>query len=219
MWRPQGLRQAPYTLRSTGFDVHQDTEDYDFIEFTVVVKLTKDVAGEPPSAMRVVGGARHFDYGPAAGDAGCFRARVHHASVPPRSTRPHLKMAFFFKRSEKGERRAKRALGASDEHGEEELAMRRRQVTHQMEASALDAGQLESIAAFGVDTAARDRNPDRPAVVERCGECDGCQRFKDRRCGTVDPALDDCGKCCFCRDKPKFGGKDKWKQVCKTRWC
>ena len=41
-----GLRQGPETLRSTGFDVHQDTEDYDFIEYTVVVKLT-DVHRRP----------------------------------------------------------------------------------------------------------------------------------------------------------------------------
>ena len=47
-----GLRQGPETLRSTGFDVHQDTEDYDFIEYTIVVKLTPDRPGEPPSAMR-----------------------------------------------------------------------------------------------------------------------------------------------------------------------
>ena len=44
-----GLRQGPDTLRSTGFDVHQDTEDYDFIQFTVVVKLTADDEGEPAS--------------------------------------------------------------------------------------------------------------------------------------------------------------------------
>ena len=61
----------------------QDTEDYDFIEYTVVVKLTADETGEAPSAMRVVGGARHFEYGPNAGDAGSFRARVYHASVAP----------------------------------------------------------------------------------------------------------------------------------------
>ena len=30
-----GLRQGPETLQSTGFDVHQDTEDYDFIEVRV----------------------------------------------------------------------------------------------------------------------------------------------------------------------------------------
>ena len=39
---PPGLRQSPHTLKSTGFDVHQDTEDFPFIEYTVVVKLTGD---------------------------------------------------------------------------------------------------------------------------------------------------------------------------------
>jgi uncharacterized membrane protein YgcG len=75
----------------------QDTEEYSFIAFTVVVKLTPDETDEPPSAMRVVGASRHFYYGPAAGDAGCFRAALHHASVPPTSEREHLKIAFFFK--------------------------------------------------------------------------------------------------------------------------
>jgi hypothetical protein len=55
----------------------QDTEEYSFIAFTVVVKLTPDETDEPPSAMRVVGASRHFYYGPAAGDAGCFRAALH----------------------------------------------------------------------------------------------------------------------------------------------
>ena len=42
------LRQSTLTVRSTGFDVHQDTEDFPFIEFTVVVKLTPDAPGTPP---------------------------------------------------------------------------------------------------------------------------------------------------------------------------
>ena len=68
-----GLRQSAETLRSTGFSVHQDTEDFAFIEYTVLVKLTPDAAGAPPSAMRVVGAARPFAYDPAAGAAGCFK--------------------------------------------------------------------------------------------------------------------------------------------------
>ena len=106
-----GLRQGPHTLKSTGFDVHQDTEDFDFIEFTVVVKLTPDGEGEPPSAMRVVGASRRFHYGAAAGSAGAFRARLHHASVAPKSSREHLKIAFFFRQSIKGDRLAQRQLG------------------------------------------------------------------------------------------------------------
>ena len=65
-----GLRQGPDTLRSTGFDVHQDTEDFEFIQYTIVVKLTADSPGEPPSAMRVVGAPVHFHYGAAAGACG-----------------------------------------------------------------------------------------------------------------------------------------------------
>ena len=76
-----------------------DTEDYDFIEYTVVVKLTPDEEGEAPSSMRVVGARRYFEYGPSAGDAATFRARLYHASVHPRSARQHLKLAFFFRRS------------------------------------------------------------------------------------------------------------------------
>ena len=30
-----GLRQGPHTLQSTGFAVHQDTEEFDFIDFSV----------------------------------------------------------------------------------------------------------------------------------------------------------------------------------------
>lgn len=106
------LRQSPETLRSTGFGVHQDTEDYPFILYTVVVKLTPDASGEAPSEMRVVGAERHFQYGPDAGNAGCFRAELHHASVMPKAEREHLKIAFFFKASKHAERRAKRAVRA-----------------------------------------------------------------------------------------------------------
>ena len=87
-----GLRQSPETVRSTGFSVHQDTEDFDFIEYTIVAKLTPDEEGEAPSAMRVVGADRHFHYGGRAGDAGTSEglqlARrlpylVHHLSPGP----------------------------------------------------------------------------------------------------------------------------------------
>ena len=55
--------------------------------------------------LRVVAAAGgEFAYGSAAGAAGCFDARLHHASVAPASPREHLKMAFFFRRSEKAER-------------------------------------------------------------------------------------------------------------------
>lgn len=40
----------------------------------------------------------------------------------------------------------------------------------------------------------------------RCGRCPGCQK-------------EDCGKCVFCKDKPKFGGPGKKKQRCKERIC
>ena len=76
-----------------------------------MVKLTPSEAGEPASQMRVVGA--QGPTGPRAGDAGCFLSRLHHASVRPRAgVKEHLKMAFFFRKSDKGERRAKRGLGA-----------------------------------------------------------------------------------------------------------
>ena len=39
-----------------------------------------------------------------------------------------------------------------------------------------------------------------------CGNCAGCLR-------------DDCGKCCYCLDKPKFGGPGRKKQRCALRIC
>ena len=75
----------------------QDTEDFDFIDYTVVVKLTGDLANERPSQMRVVGakGTPNFSYAPAAGACGLFRARLYHASVMPESPREHLKIAYL----------------------------------------------------------------------------------------------------------------------------
>ena len=112
----------------------QDTEDYDFIEFSVVVKLTADGAGEPPSQMRVVGARRYFDYGARSGASGSFRARVHHASVTPQpEAQQHLKLAFFFRASVQGERRAKRALtDVAADTAEGELARRRRVVAQDL---------------------------------------------------------------------------------------
>ena len=113
-----GLRQGPHTLKSTGFDVHQDTEDFDFIEYTVVVKLTPDAPNEAPSAMRVVGGASHFYYKAQAGAAGLFRARLYHASVAPISPKEHLKIAFFFRTcSKKSVPGPKRTKATSDDEG------------------------------------------------------------------------------------------------------
>ncbi len=128
------------TLSSTGFSIHQDTEDYDFIEYTVVVKLTPDEPAEPPSAMRVVGAPQHFHYGPEPGASGSFRASVFHASVAPESEGEHLKIAYFFRASAKGERRAKRGLAAQGVADDDEgLAQRRRHVTHELNGFTLEA--------------------------------------------------------------------------------
>ena len=59
--------------------------------------------------MRVVGAPCNFEYGPTPGASGCFRARLFHASVAPRSGREHLKIAFFFRTLVKGDRLAKRS--------------------------------------------------------------------------------------------------------------
>lgn len=142
-----GLCQSPLTAKSTGFDVHQDTEDFPFIEYTVVVKLTADPdpSSEPHSAMRLVGAPRTFEYAAPAGSAGVFRARVFHASVST-DTSEHLKLAFFFRASTKGERRAKRHLAAAGLGGEEltpaELAHQRQHVALELRNSNLDAQYL-----------------------------------------------------------------------------
>ena len=60
LWRAHVLRQGPDTLRSTGFSVHQDTEENKLIKYTVVVKLTFDEEDEAPSSMRVVGAPSYF---------------------------------------------------------------------------------------------------------------------------------------------------------------
>ena len=62
------------------------------------------------AAVWVVGAGCPFKYGPHCGASGCFRADVFHSSVAPESAREHLKVAFFFRNSEKGERLAKRSL-------------------------------------------------------------------------------------------------------------
>jgi hypothetical protein len=112
-------------------------EDFDFIEYTVVVKLTPSAVGEPPSAMRVVGATERFEYGPEPGASGSFRARVHHASCAPApGAGEHLKMAFFFRASPKGERRAKRSAAAAGEP--DHVAQRRRFVTDDLNAQSAE---------------------------------------------------------------------------------
>ncbi|XP_065904772.1 uncharacterized protein [Dysidea avara] len=46
------------------------------------------------------------------------------------------------------------------------------------------------------------------------------QRKRKKRCGSCENCLnDDCGKCVYCLDKPKFNGPGKKKQCCITRRC
>ena len=137
-----------FHTKSIGPSTHalQDVEEYDFIEFTIVVKLTPSAPGEPPSAMRVVGAPRHFRYGAEAGASGCFRARLHHASLPPPPAAcEHLKIACFFRTCPKGERRAKRGLAAEGDVCEQSLAARRRQVTHELNGYTFEAQYLSSL--------------------------------------------------------------------------
>jgi len=91
------LLQSQETLGSTVFTEHQDTENDPRVTDTVVIKLTADIDGEPASAMRVVGARDPFCYGPAAGSAAQFNARLWHISVPPASQRPHIKLTLFCK--------------------------------------------------------------------------------------------------------------------------
>ena len=99
-----GLRQSPEHF-TDGFDVHQDTEDFEFVKYTVVV-------GSPPTSPTSrarrwpVGALDDFSYGPEAGASGHLDAELYHMSRKPESEREHLKMAFFFRRCEKGERLA-----------------------------------------------------------------------------------------------------------------
>ena len=58
-------------------------------------------------------------------------------------------------------------------------------------------------------TKVKTETPDSSRVVKRgsrCGKCAGCIR-------------EDCGKCVYCLDKPKFGGPAKKKQRCALRTC
>ena len=91
------LLQSPETHGSTVFTEHQDTENDARVTDTVVIKLTPDIDGEPPSAMRIVGARNQFCYAPAAGSAAVFNARLWHISVPPASQRPHIKLTLFCK--------------------------------------------------------------------------------------------------------------------------
>jgi hypothetical protein len=91
------LLQSKETLRTTVFTSHQDTENDKNVTDTLVIKLTADTAGEPASAMRVVGAGQLFFYGPEAGSAAVFDARLYHISEPPESDRAHLKLTLFFK--------------------------------------------------------------------------------------------------------------------------
>ncbi|XP_030231052.1 methyl-CpG-binding domain protein 1b isoform X2 [Gadus morhua] len=47
------------------------------------------------------------------------------------------------------------------------------------------------------------------------------KRRRRRACGTCSACLGttDCGKCDFCRDKPKFGGRNTKRQKCRLRQC
>ena len=101
--------------------------------------------GTPHSRMRLVGAPRVFEYGAPAGSAGAFLARAFHASIEPDAgTSEHLKIAFFFRASTKGERRAKRGLSAAvlASGVEDELARRRRHVALELSNSNLEAQAL-----------------------------------------------------------------------------
>ena len=100
------LRQGPRT--QTVFLSHQDLDTNPKTEQSIVVKVTPDGDGEPPSRMTVVGAAFPFEYGPEAGAAGHFDSRLWHESVRPESPREHLKVTFFFRRLTEREMRAKR---------------------------------------------------------------------------------------------------------------
>ena len=151
------LRQSPETTPSTGFAVHQDTEEFDFIEFTGIVKLTPDEEGEEPSSMRVVGAQKVFEYGAPSGECGCFRARLYHASVAPTAPTEQIKIAFFFKRSVVGERRAKRSIRSAAEDDAARIVECRRDVMMQTLDSASHAEAAARLALAEGRAASRRR--------------------------------------------------------------
>lgn len=186
------LRQGPETLKSTGFSVHQDNEEFEDIKYTVVVKLTPDGPGEPPSQMRVLGADEYFDYGAEPGAAGCFLAELFHASVAPRvGARECLKIAYFFKASVMGERRAKRGRPLREEWENSTVAERRHQVALELNQACDEDGNGERVV---------------QARRWRCKSCQACLR-------------PDCGKCVACKDMRKFGGKGTKAKACESRAC
>ena len=54
----------------------------------------------------------------------------------------------------------------------------------------------------------------------KCQECAAVEYKRMMRCGECNACLrDDCGKCNMCKDKPKFGGPGRLKQVCEKKRC
>ena len=53
-----------------------------------------------------------------------------------------------------------------------------------------------------------------------CQECGAARYTRMFKCGACDACTrDDCGTCIHCRDKPKFGGPGRMKQVCVHKKC
>ena len=62
--------------------------------------------------------------------------------------------------------------------------------------------------------------PALPTGIWKCCECYASERTRMTRCGECPACLaEDCGKCQFCLDKPKFGGNNTLKKVCVNREC
>lgn len=199
------LRQSKHTLRSTGFGVHRDTEEHSFISHSVVVKLTPDEEGEHPSSMRVIGASRDFYYGPNAGASGCFLADLHHQSLPPRSEREHLKVAFFFRcaRCAPSTPDSVCAMGPRVPLLPSPLLVPSRGLPVPGRPTKSSSGPISK----GIT-----RQVAKKVMAKiRCKDCGGCTRFFER--------VADCGACTNCRDKPKFGGKDTRRQTCERKQC
>ena len=100
------LRQTPNTLGSTVFSEHRDDEDLPLVAYSVIVKVTSDEPGAPPSQMRLVSDqGAIFNYGETAGAAAMFHASMLHSSVPLPTGAPEvLKVAYFFRRGLGGTR-------------------------------------------------------------------------------------------------------------------
>ncbi|XP_007245888.3 methyl-CpG-binding domain protein 1a [Astyanax mexicanus] len=98
-------------------------------------------------------------------------------------------------------------LGKKSKSRSVQLLARKEKKKENPEIKTLDSEEDDYVLDDGVDD---DDDPEfGPKKRKRrmCGQCNACLRNQD------------CGKCDFCKDKPKFGGHNKKRQKCRLRQC